>query len=169
MLLFRTRRGLAIALAISDVFAEGSDLESLQAKNARAPLEGDEAATFKKLLSASAYISAFSLASYLFQLIDSDGEALNDTPEPDFLFDTPQDAVKSIVSGLDRAISGAKDDADLMTRGAPLPVSPSTGFWRERAASTASARSRTRISASTSTTLPWMASTSRRASGRSRW
>ncbi|WP_192364595.1 AAA family ATPase [Mesorhizobium mediterraneum] len=116
MLLFRTRRGLAIALAIADVFAEGSDLESLKAKNARAPLEGDEAATFKKLLSASAYISAFSLASYLFQLIDSDGEAPNDTPEPDFLFDTPQDAVKSIVAGLDRAISGAKDDADLMTR-----------------------------------------------------
>ncbi|WP_419694465.1 AAA family ATPase [Mesorhizobium muleiense] len=116
MLLYRTRRGLAIALAIADVFAEGSDLESLKAKNARAPLEGDEAAAFKKLLSASAYISAFSLASYLFQLIDSDGEAPNDTPEPDFLFDTPQDAVKSIVAGLDRAIAGAKDDADLMTR-----------------------------------------------------
>ncbi|TJW35888.1 MAG: ATP-binding protein, partial [Mesorhizobium sp.] len=116
MLLYRTRRGLAIALAISDVFAEGSDLESLKAKNARAPLEGDEAATFKKLLSASAYVSAFSLASYLFQLIDSDGEAPNDTPEPDFLFDTPQDAVKSIVAGLDKAIAGAKDDADLMTR-----------------------------------------------------
>ncbi len=77
-LLFRARRGTAIALAVSDVFAEGSDLESLQAKNARAPLEGDDAATFKKLLSASAYISAFSLASYLFQLIDSDGEAPND-------------------------------------------------------------------------------------------
>jgi len=56
----------AIALAVSDVFAEGSDLESLQAKNTRAPLEGDEASAFKKLLSASAYISAFSLASYLF-------------------------------------------------------------------------------------------------------
>ncbi|WP_192183759.1 ATP-binding protein [Mesorhizobium amorphae] len=115
-LLFRVRRGLAIALAISDVFAEGSDLESLQAKNARAPLEGDEAATFKKLLSASAYISAFSLASYLFQLIDSDGEAPNDTAEPDFLFDTQQDAVKSIVAGLDKAIAGSKDDADLTTR-----------------------------------------------------
>ncbi|TIM11573.1 MAG: ATP-binding protein, partial [Mesorhizobium sp.] len=116
MLLYRTRRGLAIALAIADVFAEGSDLESLKAKNARAPLEGDEAAAFKKLLSASAYISAFSLASYLFQLIDSDGEAPNDTPEPEFLFDTPQDAAKSIVAGLDRAIAGAKDDAELMTR-----------------------------------------------------
>ncbi|SDA80586.1 AAA family ATPase [Mesorhizobium qingshengii] len=115
-LLFRARRGTAIALAISDIFAEGSDLESLQAKNTRAPLEGDEASTFKKLLSASAYISAFSLASYLFQLIDSEGEAPNDSPEPDFLFDTPQDAVKSILAGLDKAISGASDDADLMTR-----------------------------------------------------
>ncbi|MGX5826922.1 ATP-binding protein [Mesorhizobium sp. 43Arga] len=115
-LLFRARRGTAIALAVSDVFAEGSDLESLQAKNVRAPLEGDEASTFKKLLSASAYISAFSLASYLFQLIDSDGEAPNDIPEPDFLFDTPQDAVKSILAGLDKAIAGSKDDADLMTR-----------------------------------------------------
>ncbi|TPL02081.1 MULTISPECIES: ATP-binding protein [unclassified Mesorhizobium] len=115
-LLYRARRGLAIALAISDVFAEGSDLESLQARNARAPLEGDEAATFKKLLSASAYVSAFSFASYLFQLIDGDGEAPNDIPEPDFLFDTPQDAVKSIVAGLDKAIAGSKDDADLTTR-----------------------------------------------------
>ena len=115
-LLYRARRGLAIALAISDVFAEGSDLESLQAKNARAPLEGDEASTFKKLLSASAYVSAFSFASYLFQLIDSDGEAPNDSPEPDFLFDTPQDAVKSIVAGLDKAIAGSKDDADMTTR-----------------------------------------------------
>ncbi|KQU78852.1 AAA family ATPase [Mesorhizobium sp. Root695] len=115
-LLFRARRGTAIALAISDVFAEGSDLESLQAKNTRAPLEGDEASTFKKLLSASAYISAFSLASYLFQLIDSDGEAPNDIPEPDFLFDTPQDAVKSILAGLDKTISGSSDDADLLTR-----------------------------------------------------
>jgi len=115
-LLFRARRGTAIALAVSDVFAEGSDLESLQAKNTRAPLEGDEASAFKKLLSASAYISAFSLASYLFQLIDSDGEAPNDIPEPDFLFDTPQDAVKSILAGLDKAIAGSKDDADLVTR-----------------------------------------------------
>ncbi len=38
------------------------------------------------------------------------------SPEPDFLFDTPQDAVKSIVAGLDKAIAGSTDDADLMTR-----------------------------------------------------
>ena len=115
-LLFRARRGLAIALAISDVFAEGSDLESLQAKNTRAPLEGDEATAFKKLLSASAYVSAFSFASYLLQLIDGEGEPPNDIAEPDFLFDTAQDALKSLIAGLDRAIAGVKDDTDLMTR-----------------------------------------------------
>ncbi|QOF70505.1 ATP-binding protein [Aminobacter sp. SR38] len=116
-LLFRARRGIAVALAVSDVFSRSTDLEGLQAKNARSPLEGDEASHFKKLLSASAYVAGFTLASYLAQLIDSDGEAPNDVSEPDFLFDTPQDAVKSIVSGLDRALSGAKDDADLLTRG----------------------------------------------------
>ena len=119
-LLYRARRGIAVALAVADVFARGTDLESLQSKNARAPLEGDEAARFKKLLSASAYVAAFSLASYLLQLIDSDGEPPNDVIEPDFLFDTAQDAVKSLVAGLDAAIAGAKDDADLATRARAL-------------------------------------------------
>jgi hypothetical protein len=115
-LLYRARRGLAIALAISDVFARAGELESLQAKNARAPLEGDDASRFKKLLSASAYVSAFAFACYLLQLIDADGEAPNDIKEPDLLFDTPQDALKSMVSGLDGALSGAKADADLSLR-----------------------------------------------------
>ncbi len=115
-MLYRARRGLSIALAVAGVFGQGTDLESLQAKNARAPLEGDEASHFKKLLSASAYIAAFTLASYLAQQIDSDGEAPNDIREPDFLFDTPQDALKSLISGLCDALSGSKDDADLSTR-----------------------------------------------------
>ena len=125
-LLYRARRGIAIALAISDVFARAGELESLQAKNARAPLEGDDAARFKKLLSASAYVSAFAFASYLLQLIDADGEAPNDIREPDFLFDTPQDALKSMVPGLDGALSGAKADADLCCAPKPSPASPST-------------------------------------------
>jgi ATPase family associated with various cellular activities (AAA) len=115
-LLFRARRGLSVALAVADVFARSCDLESLQAKNARAPLEGEEATLFRKLLSASAYVSAFCFASYLLQLIDSEGEPPNDIAEPDFLFDTSQDAVKSLVAGLDRAIAGSKDDAGLMAR-----------------------------------------------------
>ena len=115
-LLFRARRGIAVALAIGEVFAQGSELESLQAKNSRSPLEGEEASRFKRLLSASAYVAAFSLASYLLQTIESDAEAPNDVEEPDFLFDTPQDALKSMVAGLDAAIAGSKDDHDLMSR-----------------------------------------------------
>jgi hypothetical protein len=115
-LLFRTRRGLAVALAIADVFARSSELENLQAKNARAPLEGEEATHYKKLLSAAAYVSAFSFASYLLQLIDGEGEPPNDIAEPDFLFDTSQDALKSMVAGLDRVLSGVKDDHELGTR-----------------------------------------------------
>jgi hypothetical protein len=115
-LLFRARRGIAIALAMADVFARANDLEALQARNTRAPLEGDEATRFRRLLSAAAYVSAFALGSYLLQLIDSDGEAPNDVREPDFLFDTPQDALKSMIAGLDGAVAGSKTDADLLTR-----------------------------------------------------
>ena len=115
-LLFRARRGLSIALAVADVFGRSSDLESLQARNARAPLEGEEAGQFKKLLSASAYVSSFTFASYLLQLIDSEGEPPNDIAGPDFVFDTGQDALKSMIAGLDRAVAGSKDDADMMTR-----------------------------------------------------
>ena len=115
-LLYRARRGISIALAVAAVFAEGSDLESLQARNARAPLEGEDASIFKKLLSASAYVSAFTFASYLLQLIEADGEAPNDIQEPDFLFDTPQDALKSLIAGLDGVLAGAKSDADLAVR-----------------------------------------------------
>ncbi len=115
-LLYRTRRGLAIALAVSDIFSRSTDLEGLQAKNVRAPLAGDEAAVFKKLLAASAYVAAFAFASYLGQSLDSDGEPPNDVAEPNLVFDTPQDALKSLIAGLDSALSGAKDDADLTTR-----------------------------------------------------
>lgn len=115
-LLYRARRGIAIALAVSDVFARGTDLEALQAKNARSPLDGEEATRFKKLLSASAYVAAFTFAAYLLQMIETDGEAPNDIAEPAFQFDTPQDGVKSVLAGLDAALSGARDDADLATR-----------------------------------------------------
>ncbi|MBD0414503.1 AAA family ATPase [Oryzicola mucosus] len=115
-LLYRARRGIAIALAVSDVFARSTDLEALQAKNARSPLDGEEATRFKKLLSASAYVAAFTFAAYLLQMIETDGEAPNDIAEPAFQFDTPQDGVKSVLAGLDAALSGATDDADLATR-----------------------------------------------------
>lgn len=115
-LLFRTRRGLEVSLAIGDVFAKASDLESLQSRNLQAPLQGEDATRYRKLLSASAYVAAFAFASYLMQLVDGETEPVNDTAEPDFLFDTPQDALKSMVSGLDKAIAGAADDQEMTAR-----------------------------------------------------
>ena len=115
-LLFRARRGIAIALAVADVFGRQSDFESLMARNASAPLQGEEASHFKRLLSAASYIAAFSLSAYLAQLIEADGEPANDIAEPDFLFDTSQDALKSVIAGLDRAISGVKDEQTMLAR-----------------------------------------------------
>ena len=45
-LLFRARRGVAVALAVANVFARSTELESLQERNARSPLEGDAAQTY---------------------------------------------------------------------------------------------------------------------------
>jgi energy-coupling factor transporter ATP-binding protein EcfA2 len=115
-LLYRARRGIAVALAVGDVFARASDLETLQAKNARSPLEGEDASAYKRLLAASAYVAAFAFASYLLQLVESDAEAPGDVKEPDFLFDTQQDALKSLVAGLERALAGASDEHDLAPR-----------------------------------------------------
>ncbi|MAW88667.1 MAG: AAA family ATPase [Phyllobacteriaceae bacterium] len=115
-LLFRARRGLAIALAVGDVFAQGSALESLQAQNRRAPLEGADATEFRHLMNAQAYVAAFAFASYLAQLIESTDEPANDVEEPDFLFDTAQDALKAMISSLDKAIAGADGDAVMTAR-----------------------------------------------------
>ncbi len=115
-LLYRTRRGLAVALAIVDAFARATDLESLSARNARAPLEGEDASAFRKLLNASAYVAAFAFASFIQQTIEADGEAANDVAEPGYLFDTPMDALKTLLAGLDTALSGASDDQTLLSR-----------------------------------------------------
>ncbi len=114
--LYRARRGLAVAMAVADVFARSTALEDLQAKNARSPLEGEDVAHYKRLLSAAAYVAAFTFASYLLQTVESDAEAPSDVREPDYVFDTQQDALKSSVAGLDAALAGAKDDADLAPR-----------------------------------------------------
>jgi energy-coupling factor transporter ATP-binding protein EcfA2 len=103
-------------MAVADIFARSTALEELQAKNARAPLEGEDVAHYKRLLSAAAYVAAFTFASYLLQTVESETEAPDDVHEPDFVFDTQQDALKSLIAGLDAALAGAKDDADLGPR-----------------------------------------------------
>jgi hypothetical protein len=127
-LLYRARRGIQVALAVGDIFARASDLESLQQRNARAPLQGDEASHYKKLLSASAYVAAFAYVAYLLQLVESDGEAPNDVKEPNFNFDTQQDAVKSVIAGLDTALAGTKDEADLAARARALATAALEGL-----------------------------------------
>jgi hypothetical protein len=119
-LLFRTRRGLAVALAVAEMYGRQTDLESLQSRNAGAPLQGEEAERFKRLLAASSYVAAFSFAAYILQTVDGESEPANDTEEPDFLFDTPQDALKSLIAGLDTAIAGAPDDVAMMARARAL-------------------------------------------------
>ncbi|HEV7248736.1 MAG TPA: AAA family ATPase [Shinella sp.] len=114
--LFRSRRGLQVALAVTDAFSRQTNLEGLQSRNLASPLAGDEANQFKALLSASAYIAAFTFAAYLGATLPGEGEPVEDGGEPDYLFDTPQDALKSMIAGLDRTIVGAPDDAALISR-----------------------------------------------------
>ncbi|MCF3643356.1 AAA family ATPase, partial [Rhizobium sp. TRM95111] len=114
--LYRARRGLQIALAVTDVFSRQTNLEGLQSRNLTAPLAGDEANQFKALLSASAYVAAFTFAAYLAATLPGEGEPVEDGDEPDYLFDTPQDALKSMLAALDRTIAGAPDDQALVSR-----------------------------------------------------
>lgn len=114
--LYRVRRGCQIALSIADVFARQTELEPLQARNISAPLQGEEAARFKALLASQAYVAAFAFAAYLKSTVAGEGEQLDGIREPDFLFDTAQDALKSMVAGIDTAVQGAGDDATLIGR-----------------------------------------------------
>ncbi|OCP39067.1 AAA family ATPase [Ensifer sp. LC163] len=118
--LYRTRRGIQVALAVADVFARQTSLEQLQARNTTAPLAGEDASQFKALLNASAYICAFTLAAYLGSTLSGEGEPVDDAVEPDFLFDTPQDALKGLIAALDRSIAGAADDLALTARARAL-------------------------------------------------
>ena len=114
--LYRSRRGLQVALAVTDAFSRQTNLEGLQSRNLASPLTGDEANQFKALLAASAYIAAFTFAAYLGATLPGEGEPVEDGGEPDYLFDTPQDALKSMIAGLDRTLAGAPDDVALVSR-----------------------------------------------------
>lgn len=115
-LLFRTRRGAAIALALADNFAKSTSLEDLKAQNAISPLSGEDAKNYKSLLAASAYVSAFTLTCYLMRHLPSDTDAVNDVEAADFNFDTPQDVLKSIIAGLEEVAEGASSDGVLVSR-----------------------------------------------------
>jgi hypothetical protein len=132
-LLYRTRRGIQVALAVAGVMARQTELEQLQARNHQAPLSGADADRFRTLLAASAYVAAFSFLAYLGRMLPGEGEDAGDAPEPSFLFDTPQDAVKSLVSGLDRAIAAAADEAAMVAAARGFARAAIAGLLERRA------------------------------------
>ena len=89
-ILYKTRRGLAVALAVADLFARQTGLDALHQRNASAVLEGADADRFRALLEASAYIAAFAAAAYVKQLVEGEGEPVSDIAPPAFNFATPQ-------------------------------------------------------------------------------
>ena len=117
-LLFRARRGVTIALAVADVFGRQTDLESLKARNHPRPLQGQDASISKRCCRPRPISPPFPLAAYLTNC-PGEGEPAEESREPDYLFDTPQDALKSMVAGLDRAIAGVADEQAMLA--APRP------------------------------------------------
>ncbi len=115
-ILFKTRRALAVALAVADEYAQQTGLDSLRSKNAASALEGDDATKYRTWLEASSYVAAFAASAYLHQFVETAGEPANDVEEPAFNFDTPQDALKTLVGGLDAAAEGSADDTVLQSR-----------------------------------------------------
>ena len=115
-ILYKTRRASAVALAVAEEFAKQTGLDALRAKNSASSLEGDEATQYRKLLEASAYVAVFAASAYLHQFVETSGEPANDVEEPHFNFDTPQDALKTLIGALDQAASDAKDDGALESR-----------------------------------------------------
>ncbi len=109
-LVYKTRRAVAVALAVANLFGEQTGLDALTKKNVSGDLSSSDTERFRALVESSAYISAFAATAYLLQMLPEEGEPASDVGEPDFLFDTPQDALKGLVAGLDSAIQDAPDD-----------------------------------------------------------
>jgi hypothetical protein len=114
--LYKTRRALAVGLAMADLFSRQTGLDALTQKNAAKALGEAEAANFASLLESAAYVAAFTAAAYVKQTVEAQGEATADPPLPAWEFKTPQDALKSLVAAFADAIAGAGDDAALSVR-----------------------------------------------------
>jgi len=112
-LIFGLRRGLAIGLAVAEVFARQTALENLKTENKSAPLQGERAAHFHKLLNSEAFVALFTAARYLMSTLQATTEPAEDSPDPVLEFDTAHEAYKGFLYSVDRAIEGVKDDQAL--------------------------------------------------------
>ena len=84
--LFKTRRAIAVALAVADLYAKQTGLDALRTKNASAPLQGDEAERYRSMLEASSYVAAFTAAAYVKQMVEAAGEPASDVEPAEFRF-----------------------------------------------------------------------------------
>ncbi|MCB1385323.1 MAG: AAA family ATPase, partial [Nitratireductor sp.] len=114
--LYKSRRAIAVALAVADLYARQSGMDALRDKNASATLQGEEADRFRMMMEASAYIAAFTAAAYIKQLVEAQGEPVTDVTPPGFDFSTPQDALKGFVACLEAAADSSIDDSVLPMR-----------------------------------------------------
>ncbi|MDD9910264.1 MAG: ATP-binding protein [Ahrensia sp.] len=108
-LIWKARRGVAVALAVADMFAERTGLDAMTRKNVAGELSGQDADAFRAQLESAAYVAAFTACAYLLQKLPEEGEPASDVEEVDFLFDTPQDALKGLIAALDAAVAQATD------------------------------------------------------------
>ena len=115
-LVYKTRRAIAVSLAVGDLFAEQTGLDARTKKNVSGDLSGEETERFRSLVESASYIAAFSASAYLLQMLPEEGEPASDVEEPDILFDTPQDALKGLVAALNTAIDGASDEKVMTSR-----------------------------------------------------
>ncbi|MGB5214853.1 MAG: ATP-binding protein [Anderseniella sp.] len=115
-LAYRLRRAMAVGLAVGDVFAKHTELETLAADNRSSPLSGDRATQFHKLMAASAFVSLFCVANYLNQTLDAQDNSTASVAEPNPDLDTVHEAYKAFLHGLDKSIAGSPDDAQLLAR-----------------------------------------------------
>lgn len=132
-LAFRLRRGMAVGLAVRDVFARRTELEALAERNKASALAGDDAALYHELQGATAFVALFAAASYLVQTVAGEADANQDPPDPTFDFDTPQDAYKSFLYGLDQTLTDVADDSQMTARARAFAQAVLEGLLSRRA------------------------------------
>ncbi len=115
-LLYRARRGAQVALAISEVFGRQSDLESLQARNLSAPLQGGRCRALQGAAVGLCLCRRLSFCAYMLAMLAGEGEPVEDGREPDYLFDTPQVRAEEPDIGAGRALAGASDEVAQLAR-----------------------------------------------------
>ncbi|MEM8811273.1 MAG: ATP-binding protein [Pseudomonadota bacterium] len=110
-LLHGLRRGLAVGMAVAEAFSRQTELENLKDENRAAPLQGDPANRFRKLLETEAFVALFTAARFVAATLPTGNEPASDGPEPMLEFNTVRDAQKGFLYTVDRVLADQIDSA----------------------------------------------------------